>query len=243
MTKRKDERRELLKEDELLSGMERVARYIQNQPKKVFGIGGAVLLLLALIFGYGAWQRQQDVQAAGDLYRAEKILATNLEDPEAEFSFATETEKLEAALEELDKVIDQYSGPVQKQAYIYKVSCLIGLGRYEEVESTYASLAQGGSLQFLGIKGLADMYLAREAFDDALAQYQRLLDTDQFNPDQIKFHMAECYQGKGDLTQAKALLEEIVEAYKDQEEKPPVHFRVQQMLTDLEAENGDQAEG
>ena len=241
MTKRKDERKELLKEDAALSGMEQIARYIQNEPQKVMYWAIGVFGALALIFGYQAYSASQAKAAAGDLYRAEKILATNIEDEKAELKFGSEQEKYEAALVELDKIIDSRSGSVKQQAIMLKIRCLGNLGRSGEIAGLYDSLiSEGGELQFIGIMGQADMKFAEKQYADARAGYEKLMGS-AVSEELVKFKIAQCYKEEGNTEGAKRILNEVISAHEETEagDRPPIHFQVQSLLTELEGEDGD----
>ena len=92
MTKRKDERRELLKEDEILSKMEKIARYMQQNPMQV-GLILAGILGLALLLSIMQERGRAAVnERAATLYKAEKILQTDISDENAELKFASQKE-------------------------------------------------------------------------------------------------------------------------------------------------------
>ncbi len=236
MTKRKEERRELLKEDEILSGLERIARYIQEEPTKVFGWTAGIVLALALFFGYNAYQKSQAIDNAGDLYKAEKILGTNIDDEKSELKFDSNKAKFEAALVELDKVIASHSGMVADQAILYKINCLTTLGRQDEVKALYEKIAGGNqALRFIGIQGLGDLHMAAKEYDAAIKQYEQLL-SDKANKDLAHYKIAKACQGKGDDTQAREHLQKVLDTYADVEdgEKPPIHFKVKELMDELD---------
>lgn len=236
MTKRKDERRELLKEDEILSGLEQVARYIQEKPTQVFGWTAGVVLALALFFGYGAFQDSQSIKNAGELYKAEKILGTAINDEKAEMKFDSEKAKYEAALAELDKVIASQSGAVGDQAILLKINCLTSLGRQDDVKALYEQIAGGNkNLRFVGIHGLGDIHMANKEYDQAVEQYKKMLD-DETNKDLANYKIAKACKDKGDDATAREHLQKVLDAYADMEDtdKPPIHFKVKELIDELD---------
>jgi len=236
MTKRKEERRELLKEDEILSGLEQVARYIQEQPTKVFGWTAGIVLALAFFFGFNAYQESQAIKNAGDLYKAEKILGTDITDEKAELKFDSNKAKFEAALAELDKVIASHSGAIADQATILKINCLTTLGRQDEVKALYEKLSNGSAtLRFVGIQGLGDIHLANKEYDAAVAQYEKLLG-DVTSKDLALYKMARACKDKGDEAKAREHLQKVLDAYADLDdaEKPPIHYKVKELKDELD---------
>ncbi len=246
MTKRKDERRELLKEDEILSGLEQAARYIQREPKKVGIWSGGVIVVLAIFFGLTAFREKARNDSAFALYQAEKILRTDINDENAKLKFESEKAKYEAALVELDQVIATNSGVVKQQAIAYKIMCLTDMGKQEELEKLYSELVnEGGYLKFIGSVGRADMYFANDRFDDALAAYDSLMNDGGAAvhiKELVKYKKAACFKGKGNHDEARRLLKELVDEYEGSEDanKPPILAKAQELLSELEEEkSGD----
>jgi len=246
MTKRKEERRELLKEDEIHSFLERVARYIQQNSKQVAVLSVVAFAALAAFFVWiGHLDTKRDAQAA-ELYKAEKILATDLEDKDAELSFPSEKARYEAALAELDQVIAKESGVVKQQAVLQKVGVLVHLGRQAEVEELYKSVISADQgLKVFGLIGLGDFYMKEGRYKEARDQYARL-ETLRGVPDLndlVRYKVAVCYKEEGQLNDAKGELERLVDAYKDQTDegkKPPIFSKAQQLLEELKKEAGPQ---
>lgn len=247
MTKRKQERRELLKEDDILSFLEKIARYIERNPRRVILETVLALAALALVFGMLSLRQKNLEQSARALYQAEKILNTRVDDEQAELRFADEKEKNEAALAELNKVIEKESGVVHQQAVIYKISCLINLGRNDELGSLYQSLIdEKQGLEFIGAFGLADKHFAEGQYKEALDQYSMLLNMRGQGADMadlVSYKMAQCYQGSGDLTSAKQKLSALINKYanKDEGEKHPILAKAQDLLNEMEKQSGTDA--
>jgi len=227
MTKRKEERRELLKDDEFHTLLEQWALKIKEEPKKYIGGMVGAFALLALIFGYLNHAQKTQLNQAATLFEAEKILATNLDDPSADYQFKTQNEKLEAALVEIDKVLPNSSGATAAQAKALKIKVLIDLGKEDGLEKLYQDLAKStGNFRIQGLTGLGDYYAAKGRYEDALAQYNALAKGQGGNPDLEEFaklKMAECYEAKGDIEAAKRELTELIARYpEDDDDAPPV---------------------
>lgn len=241
MTKRKEQRKELLKDDEFHSTLEQLALKAQENAGQVTAIIGGFFLVLGAFFLYGWYADSQQKESAFTLYKAEKILDTAVNDEKAELKFSSEKEKYEAALAELDRVIAAESGVVQQQALVHKAQCLIALGRSEEVKSTYEALAKSsGDLKSIGVMGLADMDYAAKRYQDAMSGYQSLLrQSGGFGfKDLIRYKIAQCYIGLEDKDKAISELKGVISEYDGVEDrdKPPVHLKVKELLTELEPE-------
>jgi len=202
MTKRKEERRELLKHDEFLTKMELAARYIQAHPRKVsMWVAVVVLVLAGIAGGINVYRGKQD-QAAANLYNARNAFLRTADDANFDTKYETEKEKNEAALKELDELLASASGASRFQGLIYKASCLMELGQMDDAVSTYEELAKApGEYGIMGLLGLGDLYVGREDYDKGL-DYFRQVDGKsgkEFFEDIVKMRIATAQEKKGDL--------------------------------------------
>jgi len=242
MTKRKDKRRELLKQDDFLNSMERAVRYAQANPRKVGSWVFGVVVLLSVIAGgmkYFQVKKNSDAEA---LYKAEKSFLRTIDDPFSDVKYETMAEKNEAALKVLQAYAEEASGDNRAQGLVYKASCQMDLGKMDEVESTYKELAKvPGSYGAIGLMGLGDIYMGKEEYDKAIEFYNQILtnaDKGLFE-DLVKFRVASAYKKKGDLKSAEIELESLVQKYDalEEGEKPPVHQDAKTMLEEIKKEN------
>lgn len=239
MTTRKERRRELLREDEFHSIVDKVRRHIKEKPRQTL-IG--VVLSLALLGAFFGWkahlENKKDVLAQ-ILYKAEKILDTDVNDSEAKPAYATEAEKLEAAIKELDQVIEGQSGVIRQQAMIYKIRCLIDLGRQDEVEPLYRELTEKDyGFKFMALMGLGDLYAAGGKYEEALAEYDKLMSNQDAVAMQslVRYKKALVYNESGDAAKAREELDSLVNEYGVEEtDKPPVIAKAQELLDELNA--------
>ncbi len=243
MTKRKDERRELLREDDIHSFLERVGRYIQqNFMQVVF----ATVAVFALIAGSIAWVRYQGTQRdkqAETLYAAEKILNADPSDPKSE-KFASEKERYEKALAELDKVIGETSGVVRQQALLHKAQVLTHLGQQDKVEALYQDVIKNDEgMKLFGLVGLGNYYVSSGKYKEAREQFEAinsLRGTPKLK-DFVDYQIAVCYKEEGDKTSAVDGLNLLVNRYREETDaakKPPILAKAQQLLDELNKELG-----
>lgn len=237
MTKRKEERRELLRDDEFHSLLEQWALKIKEDPKKFIGAIIGVVVALGLVFGYLSYSSKARMDQAATLFEVEKIMNTVIDDPSAELKFSTEKEKLDKALAEVNKVIASSSAATLAQAKALKIKILIDLGKEDEVESLFQDLAgSGGSFRIQGLTGLGDFYVANGRYDDALAQYNALASGQGATPDLEEFaklKMAECHKAKGDLEAAKRELTELIGRYPEEQDAPPTVALAKTLLEEI----------
>jgi predicted negative regulator of RcsB-dependent stress response len=238
MTKRKEERRELLKQDEFLTRMERVLRALQENPRHLFLAGAAFLLVLALIVGFQVFRSNRVEEGALALFQGEKILLTELDDAQAERKFASEAEKQEAALVEFERAIATQSGEIQAQARIRAIGCLVNLGRPADTLPHYQALSKSqGVYAPIGFLGMGDCLREQGDFKAALDAYNAgfsvVTDKDTLF-DLFKYRMAQTYVDSGDSNNAIAELEALVSKYADDPgSQPPYFSKAKTMLEDL----------
>lgn len=242
MTKRKDERRELLKEDELLSRMDRAARYTQDNPGIVFGGLALLLLVVGGISAAGAMSQSSANEQAATIYKTEKILESDLSAEDAEYS--TELQRAEAALTELDGSLGELSGVARHQALALKANLLITLGRQDETEAIYSELADKGkgALKLIGISGMGDFLLGEQKYDEAANWYDQLSQAggEDFVA-LVTYKKAVIKQKQGDEAGAASDLSALIDQYEGTDDaKPPVLTQAQQLLTELTEGEEDQ---
>lgn len=240
MTKRKDERRELLKEDEFLSLMERAIQYAKGHKQNVmFGVIGFFVLIAVAIGGY-EWSKVNEDKAAATLFEVEQMMQSAVDDPQAEHKFDSEQAKNEALLAKLNELIARESGIVAEQANLHKIAVLVNLGRDDETLAVYETLAKNKSAVGLwALIGLGDYYVGHDQSDQALNYYNQVLarkDGKELYEDLVNFKMAECLSKKGDKPTAREKLESIVAKYQDAEEKAPIFQKAQTMLDEINQE-------
>ncbi len=241
MTKRKDRRRELLKQDEFLSSMERAVRYAQANPRKVGMWVFTVVVVLSLIAGGLKYTQITKDKNAEALYQAERTYLRPLDDAAFDTKYETEKEKNEAALKSLDTYVSKASGNDRAQGLIYKASCQMELGKMDEAEATYSELAkESGSYGAIGQIGLGDIYFGKKDYDKALGSYKKVLsnrDKALFD-DFVKLRISVLYKEKGDLENAELELESLVQKYDSLEdaEKPPLYQDAKTLLEEIKGD-------
>lgn len=243
MTKRKDERRELLKEDDIHSFLERVGRYIQQNFMQVVFATVAVFALIAGLIAWVRYQGKQRDQQAETLYAAEKILNADPSDPKSE-KFSSEKERYEKALAELDNVIGSTSGVVRQQALLQKVKVLTHLGQQDKIEELYKDVIKNDEgLKLFGLFGLGNYYLTEGKYKEAREQFEAVnaLRGIPKLKDFVDYQLAVCYKEEGDKAAAVKGLNLLVGRYSqetDAAKKPPILIKAQQLLDELNKELG-----
>lgn len=243
MTKRKDERRELLKEDEFQTFFDQTARGIQENPVKYLGPFVGALAVLAAIFGFMAYQRSVAVKSAADLYTVEEMLRVEPGDEKADYQFDNKTQQLEAALQKLDEVISSHSGAIAQQARIQKVRVLQDLGRYDGLEAVYNDIISNqNGFAIFGHAGLADFYFAKGDYENAKSHYNKLANLGSQMPDMtdwVDYNLARCFKEEGNIKEARIRLNKILDKYgTDMSSAPPAATQAKELLDELGAEEG-----
>ncbi|MCB1042139.1 MAG: tetratricopeptide repeat protein [Acidobacteria bacterium] len=247
MTKRKDEIRELLKEDEFLSYMERGIKYAQANRSRVIMAAVAFFVAIGAAIGMYEWQKVRSDKSAQALYEVEDMLLRSIDDPLAKVKFESEKEKNEAVLAKLDEVISSDSGVVADQARLHKVAVLVNLGRQAEAVKMYEDMSRSGGLMGLFAKmGLADYYLGEGDSEKALTLYNGVINSPEGRShfeDLAKYRIAECYRKQGDDATAREQLEAIVAKYEnaDPADQAPIFQKAKSMLDEIVSLAGDEA--
>ena len=170
MTKRKDERKELLKTDEFKAALESGISQTKESPTKVIGAVVGAFALLGLVFLVMSYRDTAAKDAAGQVYQIEGPLFAQVDDTRDRFDFSSERQKYEQALAEAEKTIPSLSGGAKQQALLLKAGALAALGRQDEIPAVYEAVLKGellvpywrGGPNF-GIKSPAQLITASSA--------------------------------------------------------------------------------
>ncbi|HZL19569.1 MAG TPA: tetratricopeptide repeat protein [Polyangia bacterium] len=132
--------------------------------------------------------------------------------------FATEKERLEAALKELDAAFGSGHGPLIPEALLARGSILLDLDRADEAIAVYEKLLADhldSRLRFLAREGLGYGYERKGRLDDALRVLSKLGDDAQgmgdFYQDRALYHQARLAELRGNPANASKLYKEVLE--------------------------------
>jgi tetratricopeptide (TPR) repeat protein len=132
--------------------------------------------------------------------------------------FATEKERLEAALKELDATFAAGHVPLAAEAMMARGSLLLDLDRVDDALAGYEKLLAGkldNHLRFLAREGLGYAYERKGRLDDAQRVLSKLgedaRDMDGFYKDRALYHEARLAEIRGNPTDATRLYHEVLE--------------------------------
>jgi len=107
------------------------------------------------------------------------------------------------------------------------------------VEPLYRELTENDyGFKFMGLMGLGDMYAAGGKYEEALAQYDQLLNHQDVvaMKSLVRYKKALVYKDSGDAAKAREELDSLVNEYGVEEtDKPPVIAKAQELLDELNA--------
>jgi predicted negative regulator of RcsB-dependent stress response len=180
-TTTKLDKHDLKAPDEFLSTGSKVAAYVAENAAMV--IGGVLLALVAIAAGFGWLHQQQvrEIEASGKLFAGEKILQSD--DPMRMFGMAlpsaADAEDKKKAIEAFDKVATEYAGSAAaRRARLRSGDVYLELGEYDSAITSYEQALNGAGPEetFYARNGIAHSQEAKQAWDDAIATYRKLVD-------------------------------------------------------------------
>ena len=167
MTKKEEHKNEILENPEVLAEkLEGAEHWLEKNPKIVFGIGGALLLLVAGYFGFNYYKDTKNAEAQKEMFQA---------------VYYFEQDSLKLALEGdgnnlgfLDLVEDYGFTDAGKLSSFYAGASYLKQGKYElarlylEDFSSNDLLVQARAYSLIG-----DSYMEEQKFEDAASYYSK----------------------------------------------------------------------
>jgi tetratricopeptide (TPR) repeat protein len=206
---------------------QRVGRFAATNAK-VLVIGTSALATViagSVVMSYVSEGRAEKASVALD--RVEKIASADLVTPGAtpkvEKSdslphYATEKERLEGALKELDAQFGSGHGPLAPEAGLMRGGLLLDLGRGDEAGAVYDKLLSSkldGRLRFLAREGLGYANEQKGKMAEAQAAFSKLgsdaAGLGDFYKDRARYHEARMAELQGNPGEAARIYHEVLE--------------------------------
>ena len=195
------------------------------QNAKVLVIGSSALATVvvgSLVMSFITEGRAERASAA--LERVQKMVAADLTPAGAPAKadsiphFATEKERLEGALKELDAHFGSKHVPLSAEAGLVRGGLLLDLDRVDEAQATYDQLLSGkldARLRFLAREGLGYAYERKGKLSEAQASFAKLgtdaATLDAFYKDRARYHQARMAELQGNPGEATKIYHEVLD--------------------------------
>lgn len=200
--KKKISKKELLKKpDEFISFSNRAYFWVRDHSRSVIGIGGGVVLLLLLYFGYSSYEQRQERQAREKYYSAQEIT-----DPGEQ-------------LRKLEEVLQQY--PRTHHAHLARIAAghlYFQKKDYTRAVASYQSALDRGKfppdVRSLILENIAYAYEQKGDLERAASVFSRL-SGEEAAPvkEEALLHLARVYQKMGKTQEAKAAYQNFINRY------------------------------
>jgi tetratricopeptide (TPR) repeat protein len=226
MTARKLSRKELLRQDEFLTSMERTQQFWEEHKNAILIGAVAVVVAVILIVGGISFFKAREAKGAAALsealrpYHGTVLGQTPARADDDQLQFASDTEKFQESISALDGVIDKYSGTeAGRVARLYRAHSLFNLGRYAEALEEYQSFRNSAGNGYLSGLALLNMAQCRRMEGDlpaAADTYQELIESAselQFPLDTALCALADCSLESGDREKAASLYRRVVDEF------------------------------
>jgi tetratricopeptide (TPR) repeat protein len=219
-TTTKLDKRDLKTPDEFMTWGSKATAYVAENAVMVIGGTIVVLLLIAGGFGWMHQQKQREIEAAGKLFEAEKILTG---DGNSMFGMVlpgtVKDEDKRKAIEILDKVSSEYDGlAAARRARLKKGDLHLELGEYDAAIAAYEKALPGAGSEeiFYAQNGIGRANESKQAWDQAAAAYRKVAEDELgVMRDLATLDLARVLIKTDKKDEARALLSAFPEKFKD----------------------------
>jgi len=195
-------KRKQLKEDEFVSTINKIVRFIRKRTKELLILGIIILACILIFVGVRIIKIQID--------KKESRLLTQIMELKAELDNNPENVK---KLEEIAG-----SGKFSPLAYIYLGTYSMEKGDLDQAISYFEKVKRGKKdiFYFQAQDLLARTYMSKEDYDKAIEIYKRIEEEDPklYSLDVILFNHAQAHEKKGEIEEALALYKRIKEEFR-----------------------------
>jgi tetratricopeptide (TPR) repeat protein len=222
-------RKELRQPDQFLGFWARVSAGIvdfagRQRRALVIGATAAITVIVGSI-AMTQITESRAVRASEALDKVRKIATADLLLPgtppknDGVTHYATEKERLEAALASLDAYFTSPRGPLAAEAQLVRAGLLLDLGRAQEAADIYSQKLLGGKLDkrlaFLAREGLGYAYEQLGKLEEAKATFAKLGEGgdagEGFYKDRALYHQARLAERGGNPTEAARIYKEVLD--------------------------------
>jgi TolA-binding protein len=225
----KSTERHKLKENEFARTVAHARDTMQERGGDIARLAVIIVVAIVIAGGYGWWRQARNAKANALLAEALAVEEAPVVAPAAPApgsplpvqqagTYATDQERLDAALPKLLHAADTYPGTEAGVAARYHAAgVLASLGRYAEAESRYKDVVDKGKGLYARTAklGLADVLVAQGKYDDAIRIYQEIsTDTNSQLPvDGVLMQLGRAYMKAGKKNEAAHAFTRVVEEF------------------------------
>lgn len=261
MSEHRITRKELKQQDEFLSTATRLTHWFMQRRRTIGLALLGVLAVVAVIVGVRAYRDRQEQNAAALLAVALRVYNSPVtvgEDAGGESAvvadehgaaghrhFATDQEKLAAAIEALQPIVDSYVAyPSGQAASFYLGTSLAALGRPEDAEAALqrARGASAGFIQAMAMNRLGILFLDQGRNEEAVAVFEELArrTPDGFPVEEALAAEARAHEAAGDRQAAMVAYQRIVEDHPGSVYASLAQTRAEELAAELGVEGDEQ---
>jgi len=232
--------RHRLKDNDLATLAQNVQHTIETRKREVGGILIGVVVIVAIIIGYSAWQSRLESRASAALASAMATLDTpagpqpDEQNPQPGPRFATERERDEEALAKFKAAADEFGSTDAGQLARYREgSLLLSLARPAEAVTAFQQVADANDeiLGQMARLGLAEAHAQAGDYDQAIAVYQELSAsaTGPVPVEGVLMQLARAYRSAGRTEEARQTFTRVVDEFTASPYRPEAQRELQML--------------
>ncbi len=240
----KSSRKDLRQPDEFITFTQRALDWIVTNKMMLIAGGTLVIAIVLAFFGWRWYVESATQKASAAFVQARQIMQARVVPQEgaeetslADGTYASEDDKLRAALASLESVKKEFSSSATATLATYFIGeCHWKLGEYDKAVAAFEeylrSAGPSGELSAFAVEGIGATLEDQGKFEEAKQQYRRLTE-EPFVSQRARgqYHLARMEQKLGNAEQAATMFKELMRDFPDTAYARDIQERLSQLPT------------
>jgi len=196
--KKKIPKKKLKQPDEFITLTERILLYLKTQIKRIFVLGGIILIIMISIYLLKIWEEKKEENA-----REKFNLAIEIYQKASYATHETSFKEYKDLLKKFDELISEFPRTTSgRLSILYKGNVHLRLGKFDEAINTFQEFLKKKEKQKLynifALEGLGYAYEGKSDYENAIKYFKKVIEIGEgFQVSNAYFHIGICEERLG----------------------------------------------